>query len=330
MKKASKPNTKKTVNIFFTSIGNKVALVESFKEAYKFLRISGKTVSVDMDPFSAGLYKADAGYLVPSLDSLGFLDRVKEICNIENISAILPTRDEDLLFFSKHKKYFENLGIKVIVSDYRSVSTCADKWKFFLHLKDKGIPAIKTWLKPDDKLTFPCIVKPRSGKGGLGVRKIKNKIELKKISLKKNIIQENIEGTEYTVDYFADLAGRPICVVPRVRLRISGGESKVGVTKNEKEMVDLCKKLGRSLGLVAHNTIQCFKLKDGGIKFLEINPRFGGGASLGRAAGCHSPEYIISLLAGKKIKPKNKFVENLVMIRYSQDVFLPYEKIIDF
>ena len=92
-------------------------------------------------------------------------------------------------------------------------------------------------------------------------------------------------------------------------------------------MIIWAKKIGKSLRLIGHNTIKCFKLKNGEIKFLEVNPRFGGGASFGIAAGCKSPEYIIALLVGHKIKPQQKFIGDLVMMRYSQDIFLPYDKI---
>lgn len=327
MKKKIVTNKTKPVNILFTSVGNKISLVESFKAAYKKLGILGKTIGVDADPHSAGLFFADVGHVVPLFDSNTFLKRIKEICRRDNVSLIVPTRDEDLLFFSKFRGDFEAMDVKLLVSSFESVSICSDKWSFYLYLKKIGLPAIETWRRPPTKIKFPCIVKPQSGKGGVGARIVASKKELLGLNLKSQIIQEKIEGVEYTIDYFADFDARPICVVPRIRLKVVGGESKVGVTKYEKEMIDLAKKLGQSLNLIGHNTIQCFKLKNGEIKFLEVNPRFGGGAPLGIAAGCKSPEYIISLMSGRKIKPNQDFVRDLVMIRYSQDIFLPYDKI---
>ncbi|MBI3631433.1 MAG: ATP-grasp domain-containing protein [Candidatus Staskawiczbacteria bacterium] len=327
MKKKTAGDKTKSINILFTSVGNKISLIKSFKKAFHDLKMPGKTIGVDSDAFSAGLYIADKGYVVPSFESSHFFEKLVKICLKEKVSAVVPTRDEDLLFFSKYKNKFDGVGIKILVSSFEPVSICADKWKFYLYLKKVGLPAIETWKEINSKIGFPCIVKPRSGKGGVGALIVNSKKELSGLNLKEQIIQEKIEGVEYTVDYFADFNAQPICIIPRIRFKIAGGESKVGITKNEKNIVSLTKKLAQSLNLIGHNTIQCFKLKDGSIKFLEVNPRFGGGASLGVAAGCKSPEYIVSLLAGYKVKPVQKFIEDLVMIRYSNDIFLPYDKI---
>lgn len=317
------------VNVLFTSVANKISLVESFKEASAVFGISGKIIGVDIDPYSAGLYCVDHGYLVPKLTDKTFLIKIKNILRKEKISLIIPTRDEDLLYFSKNKNKFEKIGVRVLVSEYESVEICADKWKFFQFLKLNSISTIETWQRPANEIKFPCIVKPRIGKGGVGVQIIKNKKELGLCDLRHKIIQEKIEGTEYTIDYFADFNGRPISIVPRIRLKIAQGESKVGITKNELKIIELVKEVGQALGLIGHNTVQCFKLKNGSLKILEINPRFGGGASLGMAAGCKSPEYIFRLLRGEILKEQKNFTENLVMIRYSKDLFLPYDKIIN-
>ena len=70
-----------------------------------------------------------------------------------------------------------------------------------------------------------------------------------------------IEGTEYTVDYFSDLSGQVVSIVPRARLKIKNGESVVGITKNEKDMISLVEKTAKALNLIGQNNIQCFKLR---------------------------------------------------------------------
>jgi hypothetical protein len=62
--------------------------------------------------------------------------------------------------------------------------------------------------------------------------------------------------------------------VPRIRLVVEAGESKVGITKKDDLIIKMTEKLGKKLKLKGHNIVQCFKLDDGSIKFIEVNPRY--------------------------------------------------------
>jgi carbamoyl-phosphate synthase large subunit len=77
-----------------------------------------------------------------------------------------------------------------------------------------------------------------------------------------------------------------------------------------------------SLGAIGHITLQCIETADG-IKFIEANPRFGGGAMLGIRAGANTPLMLIELVLGKKLKPQiGKYKKNLLMLRYTADIFM--------
>lgn len=316
------------INILFTSISNKVSLVECFRDAYKKHAIRGSIIGADINPYSTGLYAGDTGYIVPKLYSVLFRKEILEICTKENIRLIIPTRDEDLVYFSKHKNFFASKGVRIMVADKKTVALCNDKGAFHAFLKKYGIPTVKTWTRPSKKIPYPCIVKPKDGKGGRGIKEIRNRQALLRTNLTGKIIQEKITGTEYTIDYFADFKARPICIVPRIRLVMKDGESKVGITKKHAKIIRLSKKLGQTLGLIGHNTIQCFETGDGGVVFLEVNPRFGGGAPLGIKAGCKSPEYILLMLSGEKLKTDFDFTENLIMLRHTKDIFLKHDKLL--
>ena len=70
-------------------------------------------------------------------------------------------------------------------------------------------------------------------------------------------------------------------------------------------------------------TIQCFLTPSAGIKFIEINPRFGGGAPLAIEAGADFPKWILGQLIGKdtKIVPDG-FEDEFIMLRYDGEVWL--------
>ncbi len=316
----------KEVNILFTSIGNKVYLTKYFKRAYEKLGVTGKMVATGIDELTPGIYTADIHYLVPRLNDSNFLPRILEICKKESINILQPTSDDDVEFFAEHKSEFENLEVKILAPNFETASICRDKLKFFNKLSELGIPTIKTWISLNDEIVYPCIVKPARGKAAVGVMTVNSREELEKINLDGMIIQEKIVGTEYTIDYFADLNGEVLGIVPRIRMVVSEGESKVGRTHNEPRIIELCKKLGASLKLIGQNTIQLF-VNSSGIYILENNMRFGGGSPLGMEAGLKSPEFILKIALGEKPEADFNFTDNLLMIRYSENVFMDYDQI---
>jgi carbamoyl-phosphate synthase large subunit len=86
------------------------------------------------------------------------------------------------------------------------------------------------------------------------------------------------------------------------------------------QTANLVKKLGAGPGVI---TVQLILTKDKKIKFIEINPRFGGGAPLSIKAGADFPKWILQGLCGKNLKIKfDNFENNLTMLRYDSEVWL--------
>ena len=82
----------------------------------------------------------------------------------------------------------------------------------------------------------------------------------------------------------------------------------------------LVEMLGAGPGVI---TLQLFLTNDNKIKFIEINPRFGGGAPLSIKAGANFPRRILQELLGKKVNIRfDGFKDNLVMLRYDGEVWL--------
>ncbi|MCK5472830.1 MAG: ATP-grasp domain-containing protein, partial [Planctomycetes bacterium] len=70
-------------------------------------------------------------------------------------------------------------------------------------------------------------------------------------------------------------------------------------------------------------TLQLFLTEDGRMKFIEVNPRFGGGVPLSIKAGANFPKWLLREMAGKKPKIKfDGFKDGLTMLRYDAEVWL--------
>ncbi len=323
------------VNILITSVSRKVWLVKAFKDALDQEGVNGKVVSIDMKPLSAGLYLGDKYYLVPPSSNADFIPTVLDICRTENVNLVIPSRDGELQVFAESRKEFAEYGVQVMVSDPEVIEVCNDKYRFYQFLQRNDIPTPETYLPSQNDFSFfksyPLLIKSRYGSGSEGTFKVKNKDELNYFTkyVSNPLIQEFIGGKEYTIDLFSDFNGKVITVVPRERIEVVSGESYKGKTIECTKMIELAGQLAERLGTIGHITIQGMR-NNSTIKFIEVNPRFGGGAMLGIIAGANTPLLLIELILGKKLEPQiGQYKKNLVMLRYTTDLFMANGKVVN-
>lgn len=320
-------------NILITSISRKVWLVEAFRQAFKILKVTGRIITVDIDPLSVGLYFSNRHYLVSSVLKKRFLGQIFRICMRENIRLIVPTRNEELRVFAENINLFKKHNIMVMVSDPVTIETCLDKYKFYLFLKKNKIPAPRTIIPSQiahEKLKYPLIIKSKTGSGSRNLFRANSREELDFFVryVQDPIIQEFIPGKEYTVDLFSDFDGEIISITPRERVAVVSGESYKGRTVNDQSIIAMAKKFAGRIPLRGHITLQVIK-HNKRLKLIEVNPRFGGGAMLGIKAGSNTPLFLLRSVLGRKNKPQiHKFKKNMVMLRYTKDYFLLENKII--
>ena len=310
-------------NILITSASRKVSLVRNFK---KTLNNTGKIYAADINVNSPALYFADEFLILPRSDDPNFINFLIGFCKEKDIKLIIPTRDEELMLFAKNKEVFGEINVKIMVSDVETIEICQDKEKFinFCENNEFGIPKTYKNLDLIQKEDFPLFLKPVVGKSGKDTFKVNSFEELNEILIKDNdfIIQECIDAPEYTIDLFADFNGNVISVVPRQRVSVWGGESLVTKTVKNEIIISESVKLAEKLKLKGHNTIQCFW--DGkNIKFIEVNPRFGGAASISFEAGANSAEFLIKLINDEILESQiYEFKDNIIALRFVEDYFI--------
>jgi carbamoyl-phosphate synthase large subunit len=313
------------MNVLITSASRKVSLVKTFKRALEHNQ-GGKVIAIDVNPLSPALYFADDYFMVPFSKNPEFMKTILNLCEDFNIQLVIPTRDEELILFAQNKERFTEIGTWVMVSDPKTIKICQDKDLFVDFCKKNNFKIPKTYENNNDlsELQFPLFIKPKMGKGGIQTFKANTEEELNQILklVEDPIIQEYIDAPEYTVDLFADFSGKVISAVPRERINVWGGESLVTKTFKNQVMIKETVKLAENLNLLGHNTIQCF-FKNNEVIFIEVNPRFGGAASLSFEAGADSPSFLIKLIEGKDLKPIiGEFKEDLIALRYVEDLFI--------
>lgn len=323
----------KNINVLILSAGRRVELVRCFKDARDSLNISGNIVAVDISNTAPAIYHADKFYIVPRISDDSYIDEIINICKIENINLVVPTIDTELQKLSDNKELIElNTDAKVLISRAEVIKICRDKYNTqdFFEENGFGVPKLITKEHIENKdYSFPLFIKPLNGSSSVNTFKVKNEKELDFFLeyVPNPLVQEFIEGNEYTVDVFTDFNSNPITIVPRQRLATRGGEVLKGITRKDREIIDEIKKVVDILKPIGHITIQCMKTSDG-IKFIEINPRFGGGAPISIKAGANSPMNLYSLLMGEELTYNEDYENNLLGLRHDEAVFLNEEGIL--
>jgi carbamoyl-phosphate synthase large subunit len=311
-------------NILILSAGRRVELVNLFIKAAKDLNVKSKVVAADCSNTAPALYFSDKNVILPKIDDPQYIDKIIENCKKENIKLIVPTIDTDLILLSKNQDYiFKNTGAKVLISSENVITTCRDKIKTQYYLEEKGFNVPKLYDKVNQNIHFPVFIKPIDGSSSINAFKVNNREELDNYLklIKKPMIQEYIMGEEYTVDVFLDFDSNIISIVPRLRMQVRGGEISKGKIVKNRIIIDEVMKLMNVLKPIGHITVQLMDTNDG-IKFIEINPRFGGGAPMSIQSGANSCINLFKLLMNEKLAYNEDYEENLIFLRYDKSICL--------
>ncbi|MGE5552030.1 MAG: ATP-grasp domain-containing protein [Bacteroidota bacterium] len=315
------------MNILITSAGRRSSLVTAFKEAAH--RRKGLLYAGDIDSLAPALFLADQALPLPAVQSPEYIPRLLALAAEHSIRLIVPTIDTELPVLARASDGFSRQGCPILVSPPELVNICGDKWQFVKVFDAHGIKVPHSWLPGEaDSDTLPdrLFIKPRNGSASLNAYRVhRNQLEQLLPLVPYPIIQEEITAPEITIDALLDLEGRPVHYVPRRRLRTIGGESIQGVTISDagiKGWILRVLSLVSSMGGKGPLAIQAF-LTQGEPTLSEINPRFGGGFPLAKAAGGDYPEWIMMMLEGKTVAERiGDYKPNLYMTRYYTELFL--------
>lgn len=284
-----------------------------------------EVIGIDAALLSFGFHVLAKGYVVPKGDSPGFIQSILKIIDTERPDAIISGPESELLTLSKNKRDIEQRGALLLCPDYKYVSICADKMKTYEAFRTLNIPYPGLYI--ERKVKFPCVVKPRIGRGSLGVYIARSEKELDFYvdMVKEPIIQEFIKGREYSIDMLTDKNGDALSIVPRLRLDVESGISTKGVTVYDKEIITYCRKIAKHLKLFGPSCIQCIRDVKG-LKFIEVNARFGGGSILSMKSDPSIIPNLIKMIKRERPCPSKGFKEGLVMLRNYSEVILSETK----
>lgn len=312
-------------NILVTSASKKIGLLKAIKKASNKISINIKLYSGDTNPRALCKFFTDDFYLMPQTTESN-KSEILNWCKGNNITAIVPTRDGELLFWANWKLELLNNGIRVMVPDAHLVETCLDKLLFSSLCRKLNLPAINSDLTIENCDSNFFVVKERYGAGSKSIAINVNKETALKHSarLENPLFQPFVLGSEISVDSYITESGMVKGIVTRFRSVVDNGESVITVTFfNESlnnQLLDIIKKLN----LYGHIILQIILDAKNNIYIIECNSRFGGASTLSIEAGLDSFYWFLHEANGINIDklPFQLKKQKITQIRFPQDLIL--------
>lgn len=311
------------MNILFTGVGRRIELIQAFRNAALVLKKDLKIYGADMAGTAPALAYCNHSRRVVAMKNPEYIDNLLQICKDDSIDLLIPTIDTDLMVLSENKEKFETAGTRVMISAPDKIRICRDKNITSQFFVDCGLHApmpVKEW--NHYKSGFPAFIKPKDGSSSINSFKVENQEELELYAgqIEDYIIQPFVSGNEYTIDIFCDWDGEPISIVPRERLQVRAGEVLKTQICMDSVIIEEAKILCKAFKPCGPMTVQLIRDETGTDWYIEINPRFGGGAPLSMKAGARSAEAILKLMDGEKVENATDIANGAIYSRFDQSV----------
>lgn len=314
-----------TINILLTSAGRRSYLVKYFKDA---LGNEGTIHAANSSIYSPAMEAADKAVRTPIIYSDEYIPFLLNYCREERINAIIPLFDVDIPVLARNRDRFEQMGVRLIVSDIKIVEICNDKWLTYQFLKGNGFGTPQTFcdlqkvfdaLKTKE-ISFPVIIKPRWGMGSIDIYEAENEEELEVLFKKAKreifksylkyeskldeercvIVQEKIIGQEYGIDNINDLDGHYRSTIIRKKISMRSGETDCAEIVEEPMVRETAQRLASLTKHIGNMDVDMF-VEDDRVYVLEMNVRFGGGYPFSHIAGVDLPKAIVQWLKGADV-----------------------------
>ena len=189
-----------------------------------------------------------------------------------------------------------------------------------------GIAALEAMAAELPLIFLNANIKPRDGSSSINAYKVHIWKELQERAekIKDYIIQPFISGREYTIDIFCDYEGHAVYITPRERLEVRAGEVLKTAIRQDGRMFEEMKKLIADFKPCGQITVQLIReASTGDDYYIEINPRFGGGAPLSMKAGADSAKAVLQLLNGERLSYSRALRrDGAVYSRFDQSICL--------
>lgn len=322
------------MNILFCSVGRRAELLKDFR---KSMGAEGKIIATDLSNTAPALYFADKFYLVPPISNENYIHVILDICRKEQIQAITTCIDPEIMLLAQHREKFEELGILVLAPMLETAELCFDKYRMYCYLTQCGIPTVRTFGDFDSflkgceaqEITFPVFVKPRTGSGSVGARKVFCIEELKEAFANDPslIVQEYMgDAQDLDADVYVDtVSNETVSVFTKKKLETKIGGANKTVSFKDPAMVRFLVDALKHFQFNGPIDVDVF-CRNGQYFLSEVNPRFGGAYLHAYGAGVDFVKMIQNNINGIANQAEfMQYEEGIAMLMYDSVVICKLE-----
>ncbi len=266
----------------------------------------------------------DAFYKAPfATDEEAYINFLLETSQKENIGYIVPLTDLEIDVINRHRDVFAKEEIVLCMQNDEVLSIARDKYNLYQKFADDDmVPSVRTEKLSclADNFPMPCIAKPYNGRSSEGLIRNANRDQLAAIIDKDNyIVQEQISGNVYTVDYCRCAGTNSDIAAPREELlRTKNGAGLTVKLTNNEQLISLTHHVGQQLNI--NGCVNMEFIENGGLYYLiDINPRFSAGVSFSDFAGYNMVNDHMKCFTGSDIEGRKNF-NDMILIKKYQDV----------
>ncbi len=271
--------------------------------------------------FSRNSYRTVV-YPSPLDEPTNFVNFLYRELSRNSYQMLLAMEDETLALIAQYHNEFSRLTYIPIVS-FEKLHFARRKDNILRLAEKLGIPTPKTWYIDDisqlgrlsERLPYPVVIKPTVSSGAVGISYPKHPREFLEHYMLIHqrfpypLIQELIphKGPGYGASLLMDHNGQLKASFVHKRLReypVTGGASTLRESVRRDDIRDMAFTLLQALDWFGVAMVE-FKEdpRDGGLKLMEINPRFWGSLALAVEAGVNFPYLLYRMSFGEDFEP---------------------------
>lgn len=234
---------------------------------------------VDSDELLTKLYPDYNFFVAPLVTDISYGNFIENLIEKYKIDFYIPLIDEELI---KAKTELDGYnGVKVLAPTSEFCNLCLNKFDLMKALAKLEISNIESHIGSDFQWegNDSIFVKPISGRGSRGIKKIHSSYELEayyileKYKPEEILIQEFVGGVEYTIGATVNDFNEILSISIKRIIR-KKGITQVATIEENKTLLSVVRKVVDSLKPCGPINIQLYLTAKGEAKIFEINPRF--------------------------------------------------------
>ena len=317
------------MNILFCSVGRRCELLKDFR---KTLGDDLKIVVTDNSHYAPALAFADVSYKVPLITDEDYIPMILDICEKEKIDAVTTLIDPEISILAENRDKFEAIGVEVLAPYLETARLCFDKFEMYRYLTEKGVNTVRTFGTIEDfkaaldkgDISFPVFVKPRTGSGSVGARKVESMELLEELMARDPslIVQELMTGKDMDADIYVDtISGEVVAIFSKKKISTTIGGANKTISFKDPALFEFVQNAMKVFEFNGPLDMDLF-YQDGKYYLSEINPRFGGAYLHAYGAGVDFTRFIYNNVIRKKENTPciGDYDEDVIMMMYDSVV----------